>query len=79
MGSRYAGVLAPLAMVTTLLRGQLHGAPVEATLLAGWLALLAFAVVGYLIGGLAGWILEESVRERLRSAHEARSQSPASS
>lgn len=65
MGHRYAGVLGPLALVTVVARGLLRGSSIESTLFHAWLALLAFSVVGYLIGRLAQWTVEESLRASL--------------
>ncbi len=57
----YAGILGPLALVTCVARGLLHGSGVESTLLSAWLSLLVFSAVGYVIGRLAEWIVDESV------------------
>lgn len=64
MGRAFAGILGPLALVTVIARGLLHGAAVEATLTTGWLVLIAFAAIGYVIGELAGWTVDDSVRAR---------------
>ncbi len=65
MGRIYAGVLGPLALLTVLGRGLLHGGGVNGTLYAGWLALVAFAGIGYVVGKIAGGAVEASIRERL--------------
>jgi len=57
----YAGILGPLALLTCVARGMLHGSGVESTLLSAWLSLLVFSAVGYVIGRLAEWIVDESV------------------
>lgn len=65
MAHRYAGVLGPLALATAVARGLLRGSSVENMLFHAWLALLAFAVIGYLIGRLAQATVEESLRASL--------------
>lgn len=65
MGRNYAGVLGLLAFFTTLARGLTQGANAEGTLLIACLALLIFAVVGYVIGSLAAWNVEQSIRAQL--------------
>jgi len=72
MGAKYAGILGPLAFSAAVLRGCLQGGGVERTLLTAWLALWAFAALGYVAGKLAGWIVEESVAARLAEELEAR-------
>lgn len=62
MGPRYAGVLGPVAFATLLIRGLRCGATPAATVLAAWLGLLGFAALGYVVGRLAEWIVEQSVR-----------------
>jgi hypothetical protein len=58
----YAGMLGPVALLTSLARGALHAWPAEATLLVAWTSLLAFAALGSVIGWTAERILEEEVR-----------------
>ena len=61
MARTYAGILGPLALVTCLARGFLNGECVESIVFTAWLGLLAFAAVGYVIGRIAEWIVDESV------------------
>jgi hypothetical protein len=65
VGRIYAGVLGPLALLTVLGRGLLHGGGADGTLVAGWFALVAFAGIGYVVGKVAGSAVEASIRERL--------------
>ena len=65
MGRAYAGVLGPLAFVTLLVRGLIRGWPAESALSAAWLGLVAMALVGLVVGRLAGWIVDDSVRSRM--------------
>lgn len=66
MGAKYAGILGPVALLTTLARGLIHGGNVEGVLFDAWIMLLAFAAIGYVIGRLADWTVEESVHASLR-------------
>jgi hypothetical protein len=63
----YAGILGPLAFLTSLARGVIHGGGSESLLWGAWCSLLLFAAVGYLIGWVAGQTVEESVRGRISS------------
>jgi hypothetical protein len=65
VGRNYAGVLGLLAFFTALARGLLHEASAEGTLHTACLALLAFAAVGYVVGSLAAWNIEQSIRALL--------------
>ncbi len=65
MAHVYAGILGPLAFLTSLARGVMHGGGTEAVLWTAWCSLLAFAAVGYVIGWVAGKTVEESVRGRI--------------
>ncbi len=47
------------------MRGILAGNTGEATLWTAWLSLLAFAAVGAVIGGLAEWVVRDSVSSRI--------------
>ena len=62
MGPTYAGFLGSLAMLTRLAHGVIHASPAEAVLLEACLALVVFAVVGYVVGHIAEHALGESVR-----------------
>jgi hypothetical protein len=65
MGRSYAGILGPLAFVTEVARGVSRSAGTESTVMAAVAALFAFAVIGFVLGELAGWIVNDSVRSRL--------------
>ena len=67
MGRTYAGILGSLALVTIVLRGVKNGSGPEAVLLAAWCGLLAFAAIGFLLGELARWIVEDSVRAKFHA------------
>jgi hypothetical protein len=61
----YAGILGLLAFLTNLIRGMVHGYGAESTLWSACLSMALFAVVGVVLGGLARWIVEDSVNSRL--------------
>lgn len=66
MGRIYAGVLGPLAFVVIVVLGLLHGSDAEKTMLAGCCLMFVFAAIGFVIGQLAEWMIEDAVRSRLR-------------
>jgi len=63
----YAGILGPLALVTSVARGFVHATSAEAILLGAWCSLLVFAALGYVVGWIAGRIVQESVRATVRA------------
>ncbi len=65
MGRAYAGVLGPLAFLTVLVRSLLRSVAVETTVWQAVAAMFVFAAIGALIGQIAGWIVDDSVRGRL--------------
>lgn len=67
MAHVYAGILGPLAFLTSVARGVMHDGGTESVLLGAWCSLLAFAAVGYVIGWVAGKTVEESVRGRIKA------------
>ena len=77
MAHTYAGILGPLAFLTALARGMMHGGGTESVLFGAWCCLLAFSVVGYVIGWVAERIVADSVHGRIaaelaaeKTAHE---------
>jgi membrane protein implicated in regulation of membrane protease activity len=64
---QYAGILGLLALMVSLVRGIFAGGASEATLWTAWLSLLAFTVLGAVIGWLAERIVRESVSSRILS------------
>lgn len=65
MARLYAGILGLLAFLTSLIRGMVHSYGVESTLWSACLGMALFAVVGVVLGGIARWIVEDSVNSRL--------------
>jgi membrane protein implicated in regulation of membrane protease activity len=66
LARQYAGILGLLALMVSLMRGIAGGAS-QATLWTAWLGLLAFTVLGAVIGWLAERIVRESVSSRILS------------
>jgi hypothetical protein len=71
MGRAYAGSLGLLACVIILIRGLVHGAGAEATILAASGGLFLFALVGYVAGQLADMLVRESVTSQFQTAMAA--------
>ncbi len=65
MARIYAGILGPLAFLTSLAHGLLHGRSTETVLLDAWCALAGFAALGCVIGWIAGRTVEEEVYRRV--------------
>jgi hypothetical protein len=65
MSRLYAGILGPLAMSVAIGRGWLEAAGVEGTLTTATVSLVAFAVVGAILGHIAQTTIDESVRAKL--------------
>jgi hypothetical protein len=68
----FAGVFGPLAFLTSLARGAVHGGSAESTLLAAWYSLLVFSAIGYVIGWAAGATIEQSLRATVAAELAAR-------
>ena len=74
MGRVYAGVLGSLAMIVVVSRGALDAGGVEGTLKMAIVWMIAFAIVGSVLGHIAQATVDESVRfkiERELAAHAA--------
>lgn len=72
VGRAYAGVLAPLALILMIARGLLHGGSVEQILPSALGAFWIFLFVGLAIGKLAGWFVDQSIREDLARKIESK-------
>lgn len=72
MGRAYAGVLGSLAFATVLARGIVHHAGLEATVVQAVGMMLAFAIVGGIVGRVAENVVEESVRAKMAEQLAAR-------
>jgi hypothetical protein len=64
----YAGILGPLALFTSLVRGAVHAWSTEKTLLVAWTSLLVFAVLGWVVGWVAERVVDEEIRARMAVA-----------
>jgi hypothetical protein len=65
MGRAYAGILGPLAFLTVLVRCLLRSVAVETTVWQAVAAMFLFAAIGGVMGQIAGWIVDDSVRAQL--------------
>ncbi len=81
MARNYAGFLGLVAFVATVAQGIIHGAGTQKTLFQAWLSLLVFVVIGYVLGAIAAWIVDDSIASRvnaeLTAAREAKASQPA--
>jgi H+/gluconate symporter-like permease len=75
----YAGILGPLAFLTSLAHGLIHARSNEAALFGAWCSLLLFAAAGYVLGWIAGRTIEQSVQATIEAelAREESSGPPA--
>lgn len=67
MGRAYAGILGPLAMTVVICRGWIHSSGVEGTLTLATCNLIAFALIGAILGHLAQAAVDESVQAKLQT------------
>jgi hypothetical protein len=74
----YAGILGPLAFLTSLAHGLIHAQTTEAMLLGAWWSLLLFAAAGSVLGWIAGRTVEQSVQATIEAelARDASSEPP---
>jgi hypothetical protein len=68
MGRAYAAALGPLAFTCVIARGLAGGSSVEGTFAAASAALFVFAAIGYIVGQLAEFLVNESVRKQFQTA-----------
>lgn len=68
MGRQYAGILGPLACTLVLARGIVGGCGLESTLIAAISGLFGFALLGWLTGHTADYLVRMSVRSKFESA-----------
>jgi hypothetical protein len=65
MARIYAGILGLLAFATVVARGIVHAAAAADTIWQACGMLLVFAGLGGVIGQLARWIVDDSIRNQL--------------
>ncbi len=70
MARAYAGVLGSLGMAVTMARGAILGAGIEGTAMTAVVAMLALAVVGLVVGGVAEATVDRSVFDQLEKKVE---------
>jgi len=70
MAQMYAGVLGPLALITALAHGWATNLAINDCLIRGWLALVAFTLLGFAIGHVAQNVVDEDFRKRVESELE---------
>ena len=77
MARTYAGILGPLAFLTSLAHGLVHGGATVSVLWTSWCCLMVFSAVGYLCGWTADRVVEDSVRTRISAELAARQKTTA--
>ena len=75
MAPTYAGILGPLALIVVLAHGTVHGNSLPSTLMTGWIALLAFSVIGYVAGRIAETTVVRGFQDRVTSEIENQTES----
>jgi hypothetical protein len=65
MGRLYAGILGSLAMAVVICRSVMNSAGIDGSLLYATLSMIAFAVVGSVLGLIAQFTVDESVRLKI--------------
>ncbi len=71
----FASIMGLLGMVVMLLRALLHGGSLDATAPKAIVGLLAFSIVGAIVGAIAKWTVDDSVRLQLKKELDAVSDS----
>jgi hypothetical protein len=77
MARIYAGILGLLAFATVVARGLVHAGSASETIRQASMVMFVFTAVGYAVGRVAQWTVDDSVRGRL--AGEIANQSRAAS
>jgi len=67
MGGIYADILGLVAFATTVAHSLIHGGGAESTLKVAVIYLFLFAAIGLVLGRIAEWAMEDSLRSRLRA------------
>jgi hypothetical protein len=64
VGRSYAGILGTIAFTVVILQGWIHAVQPRQVLESAILSTMAFWAIGYAIGAVAGWIIEESIHDQ---------------
>ena len=79
MGRTYAGILGPLALLTSLVHGTMHGSTTLSVVWTAWCALLVLSALGYVLGWTAERVVEDAVQGRISAELDARHEGKVSS
>ena len=71
----FASIMGLLGMVVMLLRAMIHGSSLDAIAPKAIIGMLAFSVVGAVVGAIAKWTVDDSVRMQLKRELDAMSDS----
>jgi hypothetical protein len=71
----FASIMGLLGMVVVLLRAMIHGGSLDATAPKAVIGMLLFSVVGAIVGGIAKWTVDDSVRLQLKKELDSMSDS----
>jgi hypothetical protein len=63
---KFAAIMASLGMTLVLLRALYHRGGLEAALTSGVFWMVAFGVVGYMLGAIARMTVDDSVRQSMQ-------------
>lgn len=63
MGRSYAGILGTIAFTVVILQGWIHAGQPRQVLESAILSTMAFCVIGYSVGTIAGWIIRNSIQD----------------
>ena len=80
MARNYAGFLGLVAFMATVAQGIIHGTGIQSTLFHAWLSLLVFVIIGYVLGAIAAWVVDDAIGSRVNAelavAREAKAPQP---
>ena len=67
MARSYAGILGLIAFVTVTFRSVIYGAGAEGTVVTAGVAMVVFAILGWIAGRIAEATVNESVRIEIQA------------
>ena len=68
MGGTYGGIFGVLAFTITVAHSLIRGGGTESTIKLAVICLFVFGGIGLLLGRVAQWTIEDSIRSRLHEA-----------